>query len=64
MSNVTAYIVRKGSKYLSIDNTTGIRWCGKQKAFLFFSVDAALQIACALTSPKATLVIMPWEEGE
>ena len=60
---ITSYIVKRGNKYLHMDQKAGVFWGRKSGAFKFYSVDAATQVACALTSTKAVICIEVCEEG-
>ena len=59
---MTAYLVRRGSKFLHMDPKNGIFWGKKTGAFHFFSQDAAAQVSCGLTSSKAKITIEECEE--
>ena len=55
---VASYIVKRGTKYLHMNTADGITWGSKANAFHFYSTEAATQIACALTSSRATISIV------
>ena len=63
MGEFTPCIVKMDKKYLHMSVTKGVTWGGKDGAFIFASVDAATQIAWALTPTNATISIEFCKEG-
>lgn len=59
---MTAYLVKRGGKYLHMDTKNGVFWGRKEGAFHFFSTDAAAQVSCGLTSNRARIMIVACEE--
>ena len=55
---MTAYLVKRGGKYLHIDTKNGVSWGKKEGAFHFFSTDAAAQVSCGLTSSSMVTIAM------
>ena len=54
---MTAYLVKRGGKYLHMDAKNGVFWGRMEGAFHFFSTDAAAQVVALLpTGPVLRLL--------